>query len=142
MTPAAEACFSIAAPDAWSRLTMTSALMPSPSIWLAMDFIVAGEPLAFWMLQSRLYLVQADFNAAGSAVTHRGEDVVSGRMMPTLMPLPLTAPPPPEDDEDVLAGVVAPPAGLVPPPLLFLLELHAVTARRGAPRTARGGVVF
>ena len=30
--------------------------------------------------------------ASGSAVTHRGDDVVSGRMMPTLAPLPSTAP--------------------------------------------------
>src|SRR4051794_36421027 len=119
MTPAAAACFSIAAPDAWSRLTMTSALMPAPSIWFAIDFIVAVEPFAFWMSQSRLYFVHAALSAFGSAVTHRGDVVVSGRMMPTFAPPPSTGPP----VEGVLAlevtaGVDPPPAGgdVSPPP--------------------------
>src|SRR3954447_26291571 len=111
MTPAAEACFSIAAPEAWSRLTMTSALMPSPSIWLAMDFIVAGEPLAFWISQVRLYFVHAAFSAAGSAVTHRGDEVVSGRMMPTLAPPPSSPPPEGLLELVVSTGVDPPPAG-------------------------------
>ena len=42
-------------------------------------------PLAFWMSQVRLYVVHCLRSAFGSAVTQRGEDVVSGRMMPTLV---------------------------------------------------------
>ena len=44
------------------------------------------------MSQFRLSFLQSAFRAAGSAVTQRGEDVVSGRMMPTFAPLPSTAP--------------------------------------------------
>ena len=54
--------------------------------------ILRAEPPAFWMSQSRLYFWQSALRAVGSAVTQRGEDVVSGRMMPTLAPLPSTAP--------------------------------------------------
>src|SRR3954452_13904421 len=92
MTPALVAPFSIAAPDTWSRLTMTSALTPLPSICSAIEVMVCGLPLAFLMSQLRLSLVQAALRAAGSAVTQRGDDVVSGRMMPTLAPLPSMAP--------------------------------------------------
>ncbi len=45
------------------------------------------------MSQVRLYFLQSAFSAVGSAVIQRGEDVVSGRMMPTLAPLPSMAPP-------------------------------------------------
>ena len=51
-----------------------------------------AEPPAFWMSQSRLYFSHCCLRAVGSAVIQRGEDVVSGRMMPTLAPLPSTAP--------------------------------------------------
>src|SRR3954453_10791989 len=113
---------------------MTSALMPEPSIWLAIDFIVAVEPLAFWMSQSSLYFVHAVLRAAGSAVTHLGDEVVSGRMMPTFAPPPSTAPP--EDAAaldagttglETSAGVDPPPGGCDVPPLLPL-ELHAARA--------------
>ena len=51
-------------------------------------------------------------SAVGSAVTQRGEDVVSGRMMPTLAPLPSTVPPvdDDEDDDDEVVDEVLPPA--------------------------------
>src|SRR4051812_29424984 len=114
MTPAAVALFSMAAPEAWSRLTMTSDFTPSPIICCAIDFMVAGLPFAFWMSQLSLYCVHAAFSAVGSAVTQRGEDVVSGRMIPTFAPLPSTVPllvellvlVPPAGDETafVLAG--------------------------------------
>jgi hypothetical protein len=44
------------------------------------------------MLQFRLYFWQSALSAVGSAVTQRGDDVVSGRMMPTFAPLPSTVP--------------------------------------------------
>src|ERR1700710_3155327 len=130
MTPAFLACCSMAAPDAASRSTIMRTLTPEDSICCAMVFIFAAEPLAFWMVQSSLYLVQSALSAFGSAVIQRGEDVVSGRMMPTLASLPSTAPPPAGADELLVlepALVLEPPALallLLPPPL----ELHALNA--------------
>ena len=51
------------------------------------------------MSQSRLTSGSRCLSAVGSAVIQRGEDVVSGRMMPTLAPLPSTAPLADELDE-------------------------------------------
>src|SRR5947209_17241104 len=95
MTPAFLACCSIAAPEAASRSTIMRTLILFDSICWAMVFIFDAEPLAFWMSHDRLYFAQSAFSAFGSAVIQRGEDVVSGRMMPTLAPLPLTVPLPP-----------------------------------------------
>jgi hypothetical protein len=79
-----------------------------------------------------LYFVHAALSAVGSAVTQRGEEIVSGRMMPTLAPLPSTAPPPPlDDDEALLAGA----AGGVVVAVFFLLELHPVTTSAAAMPT-------
>src|SRR5664279_2278801 len=147
MTPFFSASCSILAPDAEFRSTIMSTLMPEDSIWRAMVCIFAGEPPAFWMLHERLYLAQSAFSAVGSAVTHRGEDVVSGRMMPTLAPLPSIAPPGADDDEDAGGAddddvVDEPPAGgeeLVPP----LLELQPVRATAAAtPTTAMDTVLL
>src|SRR6266536_2038987 len=89
------------------------------------------------MSQSRLYFVQFAFNASGSAVTQRGELVVSGRMMPTLAPLPSTSP-----DAGVEAGGEDPPPAGLELVLSPLLELHAVMASSAAPRTAIETVVL
>jgi hypothetical protein len=89
-----------------------------------MVFIFDGEPSAFWMSHCRLYFVQSAFNAFGSAVTQRGEDVVSGRMMPTFAPLPSIAPELLDEDEvteeEPPAGWLVTGAGelLLPPPPL------------------------
>src|SRR4051812_38599755 len=107
MTPFLLASCSIFAPDAASRSTIMSTLTPPDSIWRAMVCIFDAEPPAFWMLQLRLYFVQSALSAVGSAVTQRGEDVVSGRMMPTFAPLPSMAPPPPA----LLAGALLAAAG-------------------------------
>src|SRR4051812_47735565 len=128
MTPALAACCSIAAPEAASRSVIMRTFTPDASICWAMVFIFGAEPSAFWMSQLRLYFVQLAFSAAGSAVTQRGEDVVSGRMMPTLVPLPSMPPPAAAGVEAGAAGVDAPagvlaPAALLLPPLL--LELQA-----------------
>src|SRR3954469_3261339 len=93
------------------------------------------------MLQLRLYFVQFAFNASGSAVTQRGEDVVSGRMMPTLAPLP-SIPPDPPAGVDATGVDAGPPAGVEFVVVLFLLELQAVTASSAAPRTAIETVVL
>src|SRR5882757_579730 len=118
MTPFFFASCSIAAPEAWSRSTIMSALTPWDSICWAMVFIFGADPPAFWMMQSRLYLVQSAFRAAGSAVTHRGEVVVSGRMIPTFAPLPSIVAPP--AGADVAVSVVA---GALVVSLLELLSL-------------------
>src|SRR3954451_11455327 len=143
MTPALAACCSIAAPEAASRSTIMRTFTPEASICWAMVFILGAEPSAFWMSQLRLYFVQLAFSAAGSAVTHRGEDVVSGRMMPTLAPLPSM--PPPAAGVEAAAGLEAPAgvlaaAGVLLPPLL--LELQAERASRAAPSPAMVTVVL
>src|SRR3954453_3225405 len=92
MTPFLAASCSIFAPEAGSRLTIIRTLILSASICRAMVCILLAEPPAFWMLQSRLYFAQSALSAVGSAVTQRGEDVVSGRMIPTFAPLPSTVP--------------------------------------------------
>src|SRR3954471_16966803 len=90
-TPCCLACFSIAAPEALSRLTMARTVTPPVIICCAMVCIFCASFCAFWMS----YLTPADLNAASSFgrswLSHRGEDVVSGRMTPTL---PDAAPPP------------------------------------------------
>src|SRR3954453_19581758 len=144
MTPALAACCSITAPEAASRSTIMRTFTPEASICWAMVFIFGAEPSAFWMSQLRLYFVQLAFSAAGSAVTQRGEDVVSGRMMPTLVPLP-SMPPPAAGVEaaaagvEAAAGVLAPAAELLPP---LLLELQAERASRAAPSPAMVTVVL
>src|SRR3954452_450086 len=92
MTPFLAASCSIFAPEAGSRLTIIRTLILSASICRAMVCILLAEPPAFWMLQSRLYFAQSALSAVGSAVTQRGEDVVSGRMIPTFAPLPSMVP--------------------------------------------------
>src|SRR3954447_20465215 len=145
MTPALAACCSMAAPDAASRSTIMRTLMPLPSICWAMVFILAAEPSAFWMSQLKLYVAQSAFRAVGSAVIQRGEEVVSGRMMPTLAPLPSILPEPPPEDAGGAGGLPAvvppPPAAVVLPPP-DLLELQAVIASSAAPSTAIETVVL
>src|SRR5882757_8422191 len=129
---------SIAAPDALSRLTIMSTLTPSFSMLSAMVFIVVAVPCAFWMLQLRLFVLQAALRASGSAVTQRCEDLVSGRMMPTFAPLPSSAPPvlllPLEDG---LPLEDPPPAGGVVV-VFFLLEAQALsTSEAATPATTK-----
>src|SRR3954454_1511512 len=144
MTPAFAACCSMEAPEAASRSTIMRTLTFSAVICWAMVFIFAAEPSAFWMSQSSLYWVQAALRALGSAVTHRGEEVVSGRMMPTFWFLPSISPEPPaaeEAGELAGGGVLPPPAPLeLSPPLL--LELQAERASRAAPSAAMVTVVL
>src|SRR6185437_2460438 len=87
------------------------------------------------MSQLRLTFWHSAFMASGSAVTQRCEDWVSGRMMPTLAPLPSSAPPLPEL---LLLLELLPPAGAEEFVVDFLLEEHALTASvAAAPTTIR-----
>jgi hypothetical protein len=85
-------------------------------------------------------------------VTQRGDDVVSGRMMPTFAPLPSTVPPVLELLAPVDAGGVDPVAGVVAAggvvagvlefPPLVPLELQAASASAAATPTAATGQVL
>src|SRR4051812_48016085 len=89
----------MAAPDALSRLTIARTVTPPVIICWAMVCIFCGSFWAFWMS----YLTPAFLKAASrfgrSALSHRGEEVVSGRITPILpealpplepeLPLPL-----------------------------------------------------
>src|ERR1700712_5764674 len=97
-----------------------------------MVFCLAAEPPAFWMSHCRFALAQSAFSASGSAETQRLEDWVSGRMIPTLAPLPSTVP---EDDALALELVLAPPAGAVVFAVLFLSEEHPARASEAAAPT-------
>src|SRR6476659_3751086 len=137
MTPFFAASCSIFAPDAASRSTIIRTLTLSDSICRAIVCIFAAEPPAFWMLQSRLYFWQLALRASGSAVTQRGLDVVSGRMMPTFAPFPSTVPL--LDEPAVLA------AELEPPEEALLSELEPQAARAIAattPSTASEALVL
>src|SRR6185503_9728216 len=128
------ASFSIAAPEPESRLVIISTLMPLLSMLSAMVFILPASFCAFWMSQLRLTFWHSAFMASGSEVTQRCEDWVSGRMMPTLAPLPSSAPLLPDE----LALVPEPPAGAEEFVVDFLLEEHALTASMAAaPTTIR-----
>ena len=59
------ASFSIAAPEAESRLTIMRTLMPLLSMPSAMVFIFAASFCAFWMSQLRLTFVHSAFIASG-----------------------------------------------------------------------------
>src|SRR3954469_7863896 len=129
---------SMAAPDAESRLVIINTLMPLLAMLEAMVFIRPASFCAFWMSQSRLTFLHSALSASGSEVTQRWEDCVSGRMMPTLAPLPSRAPPEPEPllVALLLALVPLPPAGAELS--LVLSDEHAARASEAAaPTTTR-----
>src|SRR6185437_14173394 len=106
--------------------------MPLLSMLSAIVFILPASFCAFWMSHCRLSFWHWAFSASGSEVTQRWEDWVSGRMMPTLAPLPSRPP----DEPALLVELAPPPAedGVE----LFLEEEHALTARvAAAPTTMR-----
>jgi hypothetical protein len=122
-------------------------LTPEDSICWAIVFIFAAEAFAFWMLQFSLYFTQLALSAVGSAVIHRGDEVVSGRMMPTFAFLPSIAPPAPllagADDDAVEDPAVDEPAAAVDLPLpLPPLELQAASANSETPTAATDTVVL
>src|SRR3954469_9135571 len=119
-TPCFFACCSMAAPEALSRLTIARTVTPPVIICWAIVCIFCLSFCAFWMS----YLTPAALNAFSrfgrSALSHRGDEAVSGRITPIL--------------PDAL-----PPELLLPLPLLPLSLLpHAVApTRRAAERAVR-----
>ena len=84
-TPLALAWASIALAEPESRLVIIRTPTPSLSIDWACEVIVVAEPLAFWMSQVRPYWSHCVFSSFGSELTQRGEELVSGSRMPTLL---------------------------------------------------------
>src|SRR6201989_1894333 len=127
--PLEVASFSIAAPDALSRLTIMRTLTPLLSMLWAMVRIVSALPWAFWMSQFRLSTLHWACRAGRSAPCQRAEDLVSGRMMPTFAPLPSILPPAALEDA---AALEEPPAALEEELSLDLLDEHAPRASTAA----------
>src|SRR6185437_12497283 len=98
--------------------------MPLLSMLSAIVFILPASFCAFWMSHCRLSFWHWAFSASGSEVTQRWEDWVSGRMMPTLAPLP-SRPPPDEPPLDELEEPL-PPAGAELEVEFLLEEEHAL----------------
>ena len=81
-----------------------STLTPDGLHLLGDGLHLRGRAVGVLDVAVRLYFVQSALSAVGSAVIQRGEDVVSGRMMPTLAPLPSIVPPVDADDDDAAAA--------------------------------------
>src|SRR6478752_8388998 len=129
-TPCALAFFSMAAPDSLSRLTMARTVAPLAIMPSAMVAIAALSPLAFWMS----YATPAALNAASrfgrSWVSQRADDLVSGRITPTLPVVPAAALPAALDDPDA--------AGAAADVLLVVLdELEPQAASSSEPAATR-----
>src|SRR3954454_2183491 len=91
-TPCCLACCSMAAPEALSRFTIARTVTPPVTICWAIVCIFCASPPAFWMSNSTPASLKAASSFGRSWLSHRGEEVVSGRMTPTL---PEASPPPP-----------------------------------------------
>src|SRR3954447_25166233 len=113
-----------AAADGLSRLTISSTVAPPLSIWSAIVANFALSPLAFWMSDLIPAAVKASPRNLRSAVSHRAEDAVSGRITPILAFDAESDP----DDDDPLPELL--------PPLLSLPHAATVSAaavNRAAP---------
>src|SRR6478752_7212721 len=108
-TPCALAFFSMAAPDSLSRLTMARTVAPLAIMPSAMVAIAALSPLAFWMSYATPAFLNAASRLGRSWVSQRADDLVSGRITPTLPVVPVAAPDPDaaalEDPEAAAAEV-------------------------------------
>src|SRR5690348_9323876 len=82
--PAAFALSSTALPVPESRLTIMSTVTPLVIIWSAMVWNAALSPCAFWMLYCTPAALKAASRYGRSAVSHRTDDLLSGRMTPIL----------------------------------------------------------
>src|SRR3954469_14523540 len=81
--PWACAFCSTALPDPESRLTIMRTLTPLVIMPSAIVWNVCLSPWAFWMSYSTPAALKASSRYFASAVSHRAEDLVSGRMTPT-----------------------------------------------------------
>src|SRR4051794_6345004 len=87
--PAAFACCSTAVPVVWSIESMMRTLTPSPIMLCAIDWNLVVSPWAFWMSDVRPAAWKACPRRGLSYSSYRVEDVVSGRITPTLIAEPL-----------------------------------------------------
>src|SRR5215211_1526466 len=94
-TPCDLALSSTALPVPESRLVIISTLAPLVIIWSAIVWNWVLSPWAFWMSYWTPAALNASSRSGLSAVSQRAEDLVSGRMTPTLGVLPPPPPPPP-----------------------------------------------
>src|SRR6185369_10731787 len=82
-TPACAAFERTALPVPLSRLTIMRTLTPLVIIWSAMVWKAFLSFCAFWMSYSTPAALNAASRYLRSAVSHRAEDALSGRMTPT-----------------------------------------------------------
>src|SRR5215207_9047242 len=115
-TPCDLALSSTALPVPESRLTIISTLAPPVIIWSAIVWNWVLSPWAFWMSYSTPAALKACSRSGLSLFSQRADDLVSGRMTPTLGVLP----PPP-------AAAPSPPSSS-PPPHAARMRVSAATA--------------
>src|SRR5690625_1309288 len=102
---------------------MASTVTPLAIIESAIPVIRDESPCAFLIVASTPASSNAFFNAGGSALTHRADDSVSGRITPTL----------PTD--------ASPPSPPLPPPSSLPHAVSAIDAP-SSPATAKTGIRF
>src|SRR5437870_1652339 len=85
--PAVCALSSTALPVPLSRLTIMRTLTPLVIIWSAMVWNAVLSPWAFWMSYWMPAALNASVRYLRSFVSHRAEDLLSGRMTPTFADL-------------------------------------------------------
>src|SRR5690606_22343263 len=101
-TPCDFALSSTALPVPLSRLVIISTVAPLVIIWSAIVWNWFLSPWAFWMSNSTPAAWNASVRYLRSAVSHRAEDLLSGRMTPILPGFAgADAPPPPSCAEVV-----------------------------------------
>ncbi|SRR5579883_664717 len=126
LTPLACASLVTAAPvvesiEASTRTCTWSVLI----IVSAMVFSALVSPLAFWMVQSRFCLLHSAWIAGASALAHRAEVAVSGRMTPTLGFAP-ALPEEPEEGELELEQAATPNAKAAAPTVAVRTALRII----------------
>src|SRR5689334_14574155 len=95
--PFACAALMIAAPDPGSRSTSRMTFAPLVSAWSAWLRWVVGSPCAFTIVYGTPAALNASARYRRSWVSHRTDDLVSGRRtatLPALAPLVVLLPPP------------------------------------------------
>src|ERR1051326_1540399 len=125
-TPWALALVSTALPLPESRSTITRTVTPSLSIWSAMVWNWFLSPCAFWMSYFRPLALNAASSEGRSWLSHRTEDLLSGRITPMNGFLPPPPEPEVEDPPAVLELVL--PDGLTDLPLLHALSASPAAA--------------
>ena len=105
-TPALSACASTPAPEAASIESMISTLEPSPIMFCAIEENLFLSPWAFCTSGVRPPSLSALVSSGASYSVYRVEEVVSGRIAPTL-PLALPAVPASGASASLVGGLSA-----------------------------------